>query len=51
MSTKLHLATWKRILNALIPTQTISCQLPSYDELMNNVFMKNEFFRVRNTAS
>lgn len=47
MSTKLHTATWKKIIESLIPTTTVAIQYPSYDELMNNIYEKSNYFRVR----
>jgi len=47
MSTKVHTATWKKIIESLIPTTTLSIQYPSYDELMNDIYEKSNYFRVR----
>jgi len=47
MSTKLHTATWKKIIESLIPTTTVTIQYSSYDELMNNIYEKSNYFRVR----
>lgn len=47
MSTKLHIATWKIIIESLIPTTTITTQYPRYDELMNDIYEKSNYFRVR----
>lgn len=47
MSTKVHTATWKKIIKSLIPTTTIAIQYPSYDELMNDFYEKSNYFRVR----
>jgi len=47
MSTKLHTATWKKIIESLIPTTTVTTQYPSYDELMNDIYVKSYHFRVR----
>jgi len=47
MSTKLHTATWKKIIESLIPTTTVAIQYPSYDELMNDIYEKSNYFRVR----
>jgi len=47
MTTKLHTATWKKIIESLIPTTTVATQYPSYDELMNNIYEKSNYFRVR----
>lgn len=48
MSIKLHMVTWKRIIEALIPTTTITPQWNSYDDLVNNLLSKTNYFRVRN---
>lgn len=48
MPTNLHMATWKRIIDALIPTTTITPQLSSYDEQVNCILSKTTYFRVRN---
>jgi len=45
MSTKLHINTWKKILEALIPTTTISTQWPSYDEFIVNIYEKSNYFQ------
>lgn len=45
MSTKLHIATWKIIIESLIPTTTITTQYPRYDELMNDIYEKSNYFR------
>lgn len=47
MSTKLHIATWKIIIESLIPTTTITNQYPRYEELMNTIYEKSNYFRVR----
>jgi len=47
MSTKLHIATWKKIIESLIPTTTITTEYPKYEELMNNIYEKSKYFRVR----
>lgn len=46
MSTKLHVATWKRIIGALIPSTTIESQSTSYDDMMNYIYEKDNYFRV-----
>ncbi|XP_001946929.2 uncharacterized protein LOC100162461 [Acyrthosiphon pisum] len=43
MSIKLHTATWKKIIESLIPTTTVA--IPSYDELMNDIYEKSNYFR------
>ncbi|XP_025208070.1 uncharacterized protein LOC112603615 [Melanaphis sacchari] len=45
MSTKLHIATWKIIIESLIPTTTITTQYPRYEELMNDFYEKSNYFR------
>ncbi|XP_026806117.1 uncharacterized protein LOC113549143 [Rhopalosiphum maidis] len=45
MSTKLHIATWKIIIESLIPTTTITNQYPRYEELMNTIYEKSNYFR------
>ncbi|KAE9540992.1 hypothetical protein AGLY_004237 [Aphis glycines] len=45
MSTKLHIATWKIIIESLIPTTTVTTQYPRYDELMNDIYEKSNYFR------
>uniref|UniRef100_A0A2S2PMF2 Uncharacterized protein n=1 Tax=Schizaphis graminum TaxID=13262 RepID=A0A2S2PMF2_SCHGA len=45
MSTKLHIATWKIIIDSLIPTTTITNQYPRYEELMNTIYEKSNCFR------
>ncbi|KAL4089926.1 hypothetical protein QTP88_024859 [Uroleucon formosanum] len=45
MSTKVHTATWKKMIESLIPTTTVAIQYPSYDELMNNIYEKSNYFR------
>ncbi|CAH1725182.1 uncharacterized protein LOC114130942 isoform X2 [Aphis gossypii] len=45
MSTKLHIATWKIIIESLIPTTTATTQYPRYDELMNDIYEKSNYFR------
>lgn len=47
MTTKLHTATWKKIIESLIPITSVATQYPSYDELMNEIFEKSNYFRVR----
>jgi hypothetical protein len=48
MPTKLHVATWKRIIEAMVPNTTIESEGSSYDELMNNIFNKDQYFQVNN---
>lgn len=48
MSTKLHVATWKRIIEAMVPNTTVESQGSSYDELMNSIYNKDQYFRVNN---
>ncbi|KAL5235997.1 hypothetical protein ACI65C_003407 [Semiaphis heraclei] len=45
MTTKLHTATWKKIIESLIPITSVATQYPSYDELMNEIFEKSNYFR------
>lgn len=45
MSTKLHKATWKKIIESLIPTTTVTTQYPCYEELMNEIYEKSNYFR------
>jgi len=47
MSIKLHITTWKKLIEALIPTTTISPQWPSYDDFITNIYEKSNYFRVR----
>lgn len=46
MPIKLHINTWKIIIEALIPTTRITSQQESYDELINLNFEKSNFFLV-----
>jgi len=46
MSTKLHIDTWTKIIEVLIPTETITAQCSSYNELINNIHEKNNYFQV-----
>lgn len=48
MPTNLHMVTWKRIIDALIPTTTITSQWNSYDEQVNHTLSKTSYFSVRN---
>ncbi|XP_025410733.1 uncharacterized protein LOC112683795 isoform X2 [Sipha flava] len=45
MPTKLHVATWKRIIEAMVPNTTIESEGSSYDELMNYIFNKDQYFQ------
>jgi len=47
MSTRLHIITWQKIIEALIPITTISPQRSDYDDFIINVYEKSDYFRVR----
>lgn len=47
MSTKLHTATWKLLIESLIPTTTINTPSLDYEQLMDDIFEKSHYLRVR----